>query len=145
VSEEVRFFLRTALYTGLIATVYWFVSYEWAGAVMLAFLFGSSIFFVVVTSVLVKSTRPPRATGSRRGVADTVRAVVGFEHNPAVEPQAPLEIEDDRFPSSSIWPLALSIAVMLVTLGLIYGPWLWIPGAGLLAASGLAWATQLTD
>jgi hypothetical protein len=144
VSEEVRFFLRTALYTGLIAAIYWFVSYEWAGTVLLIFLFGSAIFFVAVTSALVRTTRPSTASEGGRGLAGALRALVGFEDEAGVEPQAPLEIAEDRFPTRSIWPLALSVATALVALGLIYGPWLWIPGAGLLIASGLAWATQLS-
>ena len=143
-SEEVRFFLRTALYTGLIATIYWFVSYEWAGTVLLAFLFGSAIFFVVVTSALVKSARLSEATDGKRGPARLLQAVIGFEDDPDVEPPAPLEMAEDRFPTRSIWPLALAIAVTFLSLGLIFGPWLWIPGAGLLITSGLAWATQLS-
>ena len=142
-SEEVRFFLRTALYTGLIAAIYWFVSYEWAGTVLLIFLFGSAIFFVAVTTALVRTARLQRAGESGRGVGGALRALVGFEDEPGPEPQAPLEIAEDRFPTRSIWPLASSVATALVALGLIYGPWLWIPGAGLLIASGLAWATQL--
>ena len=142
-SEEVRFFLRTALYTGLIASIYWFVSYEWAGTVMLAFLFGSAIFFVVVVSALVRSARP--SVAAERGPARLLHALVGFEDDPKVEPQAPLEIEDDVFPTRSIWPLVFAIAAALLGMGLIYGPWLWIPGAGLLITSGLAWATQLND
>jgi hypothetical protein len=144
VSEEVRFFLRTALYTGLIAAIYWFVSYEWAGTVLLAFLFGSAIFFVVVTSVLVRSARLSKAAAGERGLARLLRALVGFEDDPDVEPPAPLEMTDERFPTRSIWPLALALAATLLSLGLIYGPWLWIPGAGLLITSGLAWATQLS-
>ena len=143
-SEEVRFFLRTALYTGLIATIYWFVSYEWAGTVLLASLFGSAIFFVVVTSALVKSARLSKAADGKGGPARLLRAVVGFEDDPEVDPPAPLEMTDDLFPTRSIWPLALALAATLLSLGLIFGPWLWIPGAGLLITSGLAWATQLS-
>ena len=143
-SEEVRFFLRTALYTGLIASIYWFVSYEWAGTALLVFLFGSAVFFVLVTAALVRTTRLSSASERGRGIAEALHALVGFEDDPGVEPQAPLEIAEDRFPTRSIWPLATSVAATLVALGLIYGPWLWIPGAGLLIASGLAWATQLS-
>jgi hypothetical protein len=92
----------------------------------------------------VRAARLERVSGGGRGVVGALQALVGFEDDPAVEPPAPLEIEDDRFPTRSIWPLAMSLAAALVTLGLIYGAWLWIPGAGLLIASGLAWATQLT-
>ena len=35
-AEELRFFLRTAAYTAVIGVLYWIVSYEWAGSVMLA-------------------------------------------------------------------------------------------------------------
>ncbi|MGH2755591.1 MAG: hypothetical protein ACRDLB_14335 [Actinomycetota bacterium] len=145
-SEEARFFLRISLYTGLITAVYWFVSYEWSGTVMLAFLFGSAVFFVSIVSLLVRTANAPveRNAPAPRRLAGALKAVVGFEDDPAVEPQAPLEIEEDRFPTASIWPLVLSVGVLLVGLGLVYGAWLWIPGAGLLVASGLGWATQLS-
>lgn len=165
-SEEIRFFLRTALYTGLIALVYWFVSYEWAGTALLVALLLGSVAFVAVMTTLVPRTKQmdedthiqevgtgpetpthgeaaPITTSRFGRAATTARRVVGFEDHPDDELGGPMELEDDVFPTSSIWPATLALATTMVGVGLIYGPWLWVPGAGLFVASGLAWLTQL--
>jgi hypothetical protein len=39
--------------------------------------------------------------------------------------------------------VAAGIAAMLIGLGLVYGPWLWLPGLVLLAATVWGWVTEL--
>ena len=56
-AEELRFFLRTAAYTAVIAVIYWVVSYEWAGSVMLAFVALATGLVVVAFFVVVRATR----------------------------------------------------------------------------------------
>lgn len=141
-SEEVRFFLRTALYTGLIATIYWVMSYEEAGTVLLAFLMGAALFFVGIVTVLVRSTHHG-APGRAKGPAGLIKTVLGFEEPGAEASDAPMELTDDVFPAGSIWPFVCAVAVTILLLGLIYGPWLWIPGLGLTIASALNWMTEL--
>jgi hypothetical protein len=172
VSEELRFFLRTALYTALIGVIYWFVSYEWVGTALLMALLIGALSFVVVMAAMVPRTRqmepdgtsapeeplapegpgpqtpthgaPTPISASRFGRAATAaRRVVGFEDHPDDEVGGPMELEDEVFPTASIWPLALAVGATLLGVGLIFGPWLWVPGAGLFVASGLAWLTQL--
>ncbi len=141
--EELRFFLRTALYTALIGTIYWFVSYEWAGTVMLASLLAACIFFIGAGFTLYRAAEveDPRSSAvATRG--SVVRRAVGFDA-PGEDPGAPLELEDQIFPTASLWPLGAALAATLVGLGAIYGPWLWIPGASLGLATGTAWLTQL--
>lgn len=165
--EEMRFFLRTAIYTALIGTIYWLVSYEWAGTVLLASLLGASIFFIAAGSALYRTARREAASGGagngdlggrssevdgpgraptdgdatpRRG--SLLRRAVGFDA-PGEDPGAPLELAEQVFPTASLWPLAAALAATLVGLGALYGPWLWIPGASLGIATGTAWLTQL--
>jgi hypothetical protein len=160
--EEMRFFLRTGLYTALIGTVYWFVSYEVTGTVMLAFLLAACAFFVIAALFLHGDARKPGVRGRDargRGVRDPggdpkgasegapqlgalVRRAVGFDA-PGEDPGAPLEFEESLFPTASLWPLGAAVAATLVGLGAIYGPWLWIPGLSLGLATGTAWLTQL--
>jgi hypothetical protein len=130
VAEELRFFVRTAIFTVLIGTIYWFVSYEEAGSILLAGIVVSAIFFVVVIAAHVRA--------SWRG-GRSIKALLGFADT---GPDAPLALEEDIFPTSSAWPLAVSIAGVLVGLGLIYGAWLWIPGAALGLAGAWGWLTE---
>jgi len=155
--EEMRFFFRTGLYTALIGTIYWFVSYEVAGTVMLAFLLAACAFFVIAALSLHRDARNLGARGrdSRGDARDPkgareggpqlgalVRRAAGFDA-PGEDPGAPLEFEDSLFPTASLWPLGAAVAATLVGLGAIYGPWLWIPGLSLGLATGTAWLTQL--
>lgn len=130
-AEEVRFYLRVALFTTLIATVYWFVSYEEAGTLLLAGIVASAVIFIVLIAGGV--------AGSRRG-PKTAAGILGFEET---DRDDPLALGEDTFPTSTVWPLVASVAAVLVTVGLVYGPWLWIPGAGLSLACTWAWVTEL--
>ncbi len=139
--EEMRFFLRTAIYTALIGTIYWLVAYEWAGTVLLASLLGASILFIAAGSALYRTAR--RGEGEDQPKKGSfLRRAVGFDA-PGEDPGAPLELAEQVFPTASLWPLAAAIAATLVGLGALYGPWLWIPGASLGVAAGTAWLTQL--
>lgn len=115
--KELLIFAGTAAYTGLIAAIYWFVSYERAGTALLVFLLAGAAFFVVFVAAQLR--------GSSTGGDD------------------PLPMEDEPLPSSSLWPAAGSAAAVLIGLGLIYGPWLWIPGTALACVVAYRWITEL--
>ena len=149
--EELRFFLRIAVYLVVIAAIYWFVSYEVTGTVLLLFGAAATGFFVVAARVSFQpktpvdlTPRPPR-TGLRRMVGVVGRYFAfDAEHDLGEEPaEAPLALEEEGFPEASIWPLAAALAALLLGLGLVFGPWLWIPGLVLGAASTWGWLTQL--
>jgi hypothetical protein len=130
VAEELRFFFRVALFTIVIATIYWLVSYEEAGTWLLAGIVASAAFFVGVVGLNVR--------GSRRG-GRSVKALLGFADS---GPDNPLLLEEDSFPLSSAWPVIVSVAAALVGVGLIYGAWLWIPGAAVGLAGAWGWLTE---
>lgn len=130
VAEELRFFVRTAIFTVLIGTIYWFVSYEEAGSILLAGIVASAVFFVAVIAAHVRA--------SRRG-GRSIKALLGFADTGA---DAPLALDEDVFPTSSAWPLVVSVAAVLVGVGVIYGAWLWIPGAALGLAGAWGWLTE---
>lgn len=138
-SEEFRFFLRIAGYTALIAVIYWFVSYEEAGSALLVGVFVSAVTFLLVVRSSISSVT---GTGEEARVLDRLRATIGFREAAGLVEQ-PLELEEDVFPTGSIWPLALTLGVTLIALGLLYGPWLWTPGLVVATISGAAWLTQL--
>lgn len=138
-SEEFRFFLRIAGYTAVIAAIYWFVSYEEAGSVLLVGVFVSAVTFLLVVRSSISSVT---GTGEEPRVLDRLRATIGFREAAGLVEQ-PLELEEDVFPTGSIWPLILTVGITLVALGVHYGPWLWTPGAIISTGSGIAWLTQL--
>src|SRR5437667_12885033 len=81
VAEELRFFLRTAAYTAVIGVLYWIVSYEWAGSVMLAFVAVATGLVVVVFFTAVRATRggpSGGAGGALRRAGSAVALPVGF-------------------------------------------------------------------
>lgn len=130
-AEEVRFFLRVALFTTVIGTIYWFVSYEEAGSVLLAGIVASALFFIVLIVGGVRSVR----SGPKN-----VKGILGFEET---DRDDPLALGEDVFPTASAWPLIASVAAVLLTVGLVYGPWLWIPGVALGLTGVWGWLTEL--
>ena len=140
-AEELRFFLRTALYTGLITVIYWVVAREWAGTVMLAFLFGAALSIVLILAVVVPVTRSAGQSG-----AGWLRRSIGFDEgsgSEGPEGRAPLELAEEGFPAASIWPLGVALGALLTGLGAIFGLWLLVPGLGIGLAAGAGWVTQL--
>ena len=129
-AEELRFFIRIGIFTVLIAAIYWFVSYEEAGTWLLAGIVAAVVFFVVLAG--------GRASASRRG-GRGIKQLLGFAD---AAPEAPLALEEDTFPLSSAWPAVVSLAAALVGLGLIYGPWLWIPGLAMGLAGAWGWLSE---
>lgn len=129
-AEELRFFVRTAVFTIVIGTIYWFVSYEEAGSLLLAGIVASATFFVAVIAWSVRA--------SRRG-GRTVKELFGFADT---GPDNPLALDEETFPVSSAWPVVVSVAAVLVAVGLIYGAWLWIPGTALGLAAAWGWLAE---
>ncbi|HYP22830.1 MAG TPA: hypothetical protein VEV43_04595 [Actinomycetota bacterium] len=111
--EELRGPAGVALYVAVATVVYWLVSDEIAGTLLLVFLFVAAVALVLLGLAL---------------------------RRPGVDPA--LEIEEEPVVTVSPWPLLGAAAAMLVGLGLLYGPWLWIPGAALGAGSAYGWITQ---
>lgn len=126
--EERRFFLRTAAYALLIGVVYWFVSYEPAGTVMLVVL---GLAAGAATVLLAGLSRAARG-GTR------LSDLVTFEE-PGEAAPAPLQLAEQTFPVASLEPLMLALAAGAISGGMVFGAWLWLPGVLLLAATGWHW------
>lgn len=144
-AEEARFFLRTALYSAVIAVVYWFTArqpgtdaYDWPGTVMLAF---TALAAGGVVAVLIASVRRarPRGAGS---VFHRATQIIGLGDPEGAAGERPLTTELDPVPTGSAWPVAAGLAATMIALGLVFGPWLWLPGIALLAATVWGWITE---
>ncbi len=102
-------------FMALIGVIYWFMSYEWTGSVLLwltaTMAIGSGLFL-----------------GWPRG---------GDGGRPAGPPPEPGHDPHDGvwFPEASIWPFAIGAGMVLVGNGLLLGRWLLIPSAVFLAWS----------
>ena len=146
-AEELRFFLRTAVYSVVIAAIYWFASYaetgayEWAGTVLLAFVVFSAGAFVFVTGIHV-----PAAWRStvRDGVAGTLNRAFGMAEDPDIVARHPLEGGPELLPTASPWPIIGGTAALLMGLGLVYGPWLLLPGIAMAIGTAIGWIAQET-
>jgi hypothetical protein len=146
VAEELRFFLRTAIYTAVIGAIYWIVSYEWAGSVMLAFIALATGLVVVAFFVAVRTTRGQLDVndgGVVRRVSLAVARLVGFAEPRGAAGAEPLGADLEPIPLGSIWPLVAAAAATMIGLGLVYGPWLLLPGVAVAAITIWGWITQL--
>jgi len=146
VAEELRFFLRTAAYTAVIAVLYWILSYEWAGSVMLAFVAVATGLVVVVFFLAVRATRGQLDAGARgvlRRAGELIGRVVGFSEPRGPAGAEPLTAGLEPIPLGSVWPLVAAAAASMTGLGLVYGPWLLLPGVVLAAITVWGWITQL--
>lgn len=142
VAEELRFFVRIALFALVAGTVYWFVSYEWAGTFLFGFVALGAVFFAVAVGVLIRGARP-RPAGGRNALAGVANRTLGFAEHQGDDDEPPLSVGDEPIPPSSIWPLAAALAAVLVGVGLVFGPWFWLPGVVLGTVTAYGWVTEL--
>ena len=138
-AEEFRFFLRTAVWVVIAGVVYWLLSYELSGTILLGALLLAILAFVGVGLALAQAR--PLAEGS--GPLAWLNRVIGF-HEGADAP-APLEAGAELVPLSSSSPIISAAAIILIGLGLIFGAWLIVPGVVLLLIGGVRWLTQLDE
>ncbi|MGH2457180.1 MAG: hypothetical protein ACRDHD_13100, partial [Candidatus Limnocylindria bacterium] len=114
-------------------------AYDWAGT---ALLVATGIAAALVVAVMAAHVR--RAVGD--GGSSPLRRLggwLGLGDPTGAGGEQPLAAGLDRLPTSSIWPLLAGVSATMLGLGLIYGPWLWLPGGVLLAATVWGWITQL--
>lgn len=154
-AEEVRFFLRTALYSAVIALVYWFASrayeafelgYDWAGTTLLVFIVLACGVMSGGVLLFARYARhgPSGAPdgGSRRGVGAKLDRLIGLGHPQPGLQERPLAGGPDRLPAASAWPIVSAVAATLILLGLVYGPWLIAPGVVLLVIGAGGWLRE---
>jgi hypothetical protein len=140
VAEEFRFFLRSAVYVVVAGVVYWFVSYEAAGTVLLLGVGLASAAFIALGLAFARRTDVGR---DRRGLLGWANRVIGFSEAPDEPP--PLEGGPEVVPLASAWPILAAAGATIAGLGLVLGAWLLVPGAVLTAAALLGWLVQLTS
>jgi hypothetical protein len=145
-AEELRFFLRTAVYSAVIGLIYWFVSYEVAGSVMLGFVVFATGLVVGLFFFAVRATRgelDPRNGGPMQRAGTAIARLVGFSEPRGPAGEQPIAAGLEPLPIGSIWPLVAGVAATMVALGLVYGPWLTLPGIVVAGFAVWGWLTQM--
>ena len=145
-AEEVRFFLRTAAYSAVIGGVYWLLSYEVAGSVMLGAVVFATGLVVGVLVVAVRATRgelDPHRGGPVGRAGGALARLVGFTEPRGPAGEQPVAAGLEPVPVGSVWPLVAGTAAVMVALGLVFGPWLTLPGVVVGAFAVWGWVTQL--
>lgn len=106
-SAQALMFGGIGVFMAVIGTIYWFMSYEWAGTTFLAL---SAAMSFLAAAYLGWPRR-------RRSVGD------GAGHlEPGHDPH-----DGVWFPEASIWPFAVGMGMVLVGNGLLLGRWLLVP------------------
>ena len=121
--DEWRLFAGGAVIVGATAALYWFITYEHAGSVLLALCGGA---LALLAGWLFLQAR--RLDGPRPEDGDA-------------EPGDGAE-EIGYFPSSSIWPFVAACGIVVLSVGLVFGVWLSLFGGILLAVATLGYAVE---
>jgi hypothetical protein len=138
--QEVRFFLLLSAFGIIVGAIYWFVSYESAGTVLLLG-FGAATGLIGLRLALDPASRLVRER-SRARAADTIPAGEGTGAGTG-DVDRPFLDETGRLPDETIAPFAVGFGVAIAATGLIFGPapvivgllplawgaWAWLSGA----------------
>ena len=101
---EARVFQGIALLALIVAAIYWFVSYEAAGTLL---LFGFAVASGIIGLLLANAGSDWRGAAAGRQTRD---------------PDRPLLDERGRIPSPTLAPFAVGIGAALALLSLVFGP-----------------------
>lgn len=126
--EEVRFFGRIALYALVVGVVYWFLTYETAGTIL---LIGFGLCALFASLVLGHGTRGVAEQRSRGPAASPAAG--------GPDPERPLVDESGRLPAPGLAPLGMGFGLAMAALGIAFGPWLVLAGLVLVAWAGWGW------
>jgi len=123
VKVEWRLFAGAGAFFAVTTSLYWFVSYEHAGSVML----GLSVpAFLMVGGYLLLQAR-------RGGLRPEDRPDAEIEEG---------EEEIGYFPSSSVWPLILGLGAVALANSLVFGLGLAAVGVGLVVTAAVGYAAE---
>lgn len=135
---EARFFLFVGAFGLLLGAIYWLVSYELAGTVMLGgFGLGAGLL-----GVRLRIERPAPAAGqpSRDDVAPDLPKV-----DTPGGPETPLRDDSGRLPGETLAPMALGLGVALALTAVVFGPWLLVAGIVPFAWGAWTWLAAARD
>jgi len=119
--DEVRLFARLAPYALIVGTIYWFVSYELAGTVLLiGFGLATGLAFLVMWRTSRRLPEVPLAEAPSR-------------------PDGPFGDERGPVPTRSAAPLVVGFGLAVMALGGAFGPWFALVGIVPVILGGVDW------
>jgi hypothetical protein len=123
---EVRVVLFGMVFVGVLAAIYWFTSYEAAGAILL--LVGAAMYATLSGYFYVQSRRlrrgPPRPEDTEVPAPPDGDVPVGY------------------FPVASVWPAALAVGAVNLALGLVFGYWFFAIAAILVIGAIIGYSVE---
>jgi hypothetical protein len=123
---EVRVVLFGMVFVAVLAVVYWFTSYEAAGAILL--LVGAVMYATLTGYFYVQSRRlrrgPPRPEDTEVPAPPDGDVPVGY------------------FPVASVWPAALAVGAVNLALGLVFGYWFFAIAAILVIGAIIGYSVE---
>ena len=122
---ETRVLLFGAVFLSVIAIIYWFTSYEDAGAIMLAL--GATAYAMLCGYAYLQVRRLARGPARPEDREDGT--VTG-------------EVEVGYFPAASVWPAALAMGAVQVGLGLVFGVWFFVIAAIFVFGAVIGYAVE---
>jgi hypothetical protein len=124
VADEVKYFGRSAIFAVVVGAIYWVVSYEWVGTVLLI-AFGLAAAFA--TTILFAGSRevPP---GSPESDETLDR-----------RPDGPFGDESGRLPAPTLAPLFVGLGLGIAAMSLAFGVWFLLLGLVVILPGGVAW------
>jgi Cytochrome c oxidase subunit IV len=123
---EVRVVVFGMVFVGILAAVYWFTSYEDAGAILL--VVGAAMYATLSGYLYLQSRRlrngPPRPADDEDPPEPTGDVPVGY------------------FPVASVWPAALGVGAVSLALGLVFGIWFFVIAAILVVGAIIGYSVE---
>jgi Cytochrome c oxidase subunit IV len=124
VRTETRVVAVGMVFLGVLAVIYWFVSYEDIGTTELTV--GALAYLFLGGYLFIQSRRLGDSRPEDREDATFDEAVgrIGY------------------FPAASVWPAALGLGVVVIAIGLVFGPWFFVVGFILAVGAIIGYAVE---
>jgi hypothetical protein len=141
-AQETRVFLLMAAFGFLVAVIYWFVSYEVAGTLL---LFGFGLATAIIAAKLAVDPASRRLRQRASSPPDHGDDVDIASAGGAGGVDRPFADETGRLPDATIAPFAVGAGAALMATGLIFGPAPVIVGLLPLGWGAFAWLSSAND
>jgi hypothetical protein len=153
--QETRFFLFLGVFGIGLGAIYWFLTYEVAGTVLLAgFGLGTGLLGIGLLRARPRRVAVAAAVGARESAADrdtsaTAQATRGeaadLPGGGAAGIDTPFDTPLGRLPGETLAPLALGLGIALAITAVVFGPWLLVAGLLPMAWGAWTWLSAARD
>jgi hypothetical protein len=148
--QETRFFVFLGVFGLVLAALYWFLTYEVAGTILL-FGFGAGAGLLGIG--LYRSRPRAVAVGVARGAGDASSPASQVASGDSGDlagggaggVDTPFETPLGRLPGETLAPLSLGLGVALAITAVVFGPWLLVAGLVPIAWGAWTWYTAARD